>query len=67
MIRDTRPFAERDVYTVDDIAREWHISKMTVYRWVRDGELANYGLGRSIRIRREDYEEFIKTKRNEVS
>jgi excisionase family DNA binding protein len=44
---------------VSELASEWRVSRMTVYRLVREGKLKATWVGRSIRLRREDVEEYL--------
>lgn len=56
-----------DFVTIREIAEDWRISSMTVYRWVSSGELPSYRVGRTIRVTREDYEAFNQTKKKQAS
>jgi len=48
-----------DVLTVAQVARGWCVSKMTVYRLVKDGELPAYQIGRSYRITQEAVDLYV--------
>jgi len=42
--------------TVKELAQEYRVSEITVYRHIKAGKLPVYRVGRSIRIRRSDAE-----------
>jgi excisionase family DNA binding protein len=46
--------------TVDEIAAELRLSKMTVYRLVKIGELPALQIGRSFRVKRTDLDEYLR-------
>lgn len=54
------PRAKIDVLTVQQIAADLDVSKMTVYRLVHSGELRSLRVGRSIRVREADYLAWLK-------
>jgi excisionase family DNA binding protein len=45
--------------TCQEIAHELRVSTMTVYRWVRCGDLGSVKVGKSLRIRADVYERFL--------
>ena len=45
---------------VSDIANELGFSEAAVRSWIRSGKLVAGKIGRDYRIRREDYEDFLK-------
>lgn len=50
-----------DTYlTVQEVARIFRVSKMTVYRMVHDGSLKAIRVGRSYRILRSSFEEYVR-------
>lgn len=55
--------------SVEDIAHELHVSEDTVRNWIRHKEkekrLVAYKVGRDYRIKREDYNKFLETRRTE--
>lgn len=53
--------AEKDMtyLTVDEVAKHARVSKMTIYRLVRDGELVSVRIGRSIRIRTDSVDAYL--------
>ena len=46
--------------TVEEIAQELKMHVDTVRGWIREGKLKGAKFGRDYRIRREDYEKFIR-------
>jgi excisionase family DNA binding protein len=48
-----------DRLTVDEVAEELNISRMSVYRAIHDGVLKAYRHGRLYRVRRADLDEYI--------
>jgi len=52
--------SESTFVTVDEIARELRVSKMTVYRLIERGDLPATRVGRSIRIKVADYHAYMK-------
>jgi excisionase family DNA binding protein len=50
-----------DFLTVREIADEMRVSRMAVYRWLHDGDLPYYQMGRTIRIARVDYDAYRET------
>jgi excisionase family DNA binding protein len=52
-----------EVLTVAEIAAYWRVSGMTVYRWVNDGDLESFKMGRTIRVTREAHDAFAAKKK----
>jgi excisionase family DNA binding protein len=46
--------------TVAEVAADLHVSKMTVYRLIREDELLGVRVGRSIRIPRQAYARYLR-------
>lgn len=51
---------ESEALTVQDVAAILRISKMSIYRAIERRELRAYRLGRSLRIRRDDLEDYLR-------
>ena len=49
----------KEYLTVEQIARELGLSEETILRWIRNKELKAYRLGKTYRITKEDYQEFL--------
>ena len=48
-----------DLMTVDQVAAYLQLNKLTVYKFIRAGDLPAVRLGRSFRIRRADVDQFL--------
>ena len=59
-IRQGCKVREKEYLTTEDIARHLDISEATVRRYIRTGKLPAVRLERAYRIRREDFERFLK-------
>jgi excisionase family DNA binding protein len=51
--------AETIYITVEEIAELLRVSRMTIYRLVNDGTIPSTRIGRSIRIRRTDFNAYL--------
>jgi excisionase family DNA binding protein len=49
----------KEYLTVGQIAKELGLSDETILRWIRSKELKAYRLGKTYRITKEDYQEFL--------
>ncbi|HLG62158.1 MAG TPA: helix-turn-helix domain-containing protein [Ktedonosporobacter sp.] len=45
--------------TVEQIAKELSLSEETILRWIRRKELKAYKLGKTYRVQRKDYQDFL--------
>ncbi len=52
-----------DVLTVDEVAKLLKLSKITIYRLIKTGEIPAYKVGASWRINKEDLEAYIESKK----
>src|SRR3990170_3972857 len=50
-----------ELMTVEQVAAYLQLHKLTVYKFIRSGELQALRLGRSFRVRRADVNEFLET------
>lgn len=48
---------------IDEVAREWDVSRRTVERLIQKGELPAFKIGDTTRIRSEDLKQFEEKKR----
>lgn len=48
-------------YTLEEIAKMLKVSYLTVYRWVKAGKLMAYKIEKQYRIKKEDFDLFIKS------
>lgn len=53
-------FVVPEVLTVEEAAAAIKVSKMTIYRIIDSGDLPHFRIGRSVRIRRDDFEHYLK-------
>lgn len=59
------PQKEERVYlSPDEIAEEISISSQTILRWLKDGDLVGYKFARAWRVKREDLDKFLESRRN---
>jgi excisionase family DNA binding protein len=50
---------EKAIMTAKEVADYLRVTKATIYRYLEDGKLPYFKMGRYIRIRREDVERFV--------
>lgn len=53
-------FGTPELLTVEDAAAIMRVSKMTVYRIIESGDLPHLRIGRSFRIRKDDFENYLR-------
>jgi len=49
----------KELYTIDDIADLFNITKATVHNWVKEGKLIKYKVGGRTQFKRADVEKLI--------
>ena len=54
---------EETYFTVEEVADRLKVSHMTVYRWIKAGQLGAYKIGGEFRITERDIERFLKERR----
>ena len=54
---------EQELFSVKEVAAKLGVSKDTIWRRIRNGELPHHRIGRSVRIRWADVEEYLKRTR----
>jgi excisionase family DNA binding protein len=59
-------FREARFVTVNEVAQQMRVSKMTVYRLIRHGDLAAVRVGRGYRIREEDVHRYLDSRYTEA-
>jgi excisionase family DNA binding protein len=59
-------FAEARFVTVTEVASLMRVSKMTVYRLIKQGDLPAVRIGRGIRIREEDVHRYLDSRYTEA-
>ncbi len=64
--RQERPGAQQgglDLLSIEDVCQELGMGKSWTYRRVKSGEIPSVKLGRNIKVRREDLEEYLESQR----
>jgi excisionase family DNA binding protein len=56
---DDIPYKQKDLLSVEDVARYFGVGQMTVYRWCKEGRLRCIKLSKQWRIRQEALEDFL--------
>ena len=51
---------EKGFLTADEVAEMLHVSRRSVWGWIRQGKLKAAKLGRSWLIRESDFEDFVR-------
>ena len=51
-------------HAVTEIAEQLGVSSRTVWRWIDQGELVSYRLGRSVRVSDDDLRAFLASRRD---
>ena len=60
---DERPLEpDEEILTVKEIAKQLRVTEKTVRNWITNGELAAFDLGKGYRIRRRDYDDFLRNR-----
>jgi excisionase family DNA binding protein len=54
-----RPFTEARLLTVSEVADLLRVSRMTVYRAIKDGDMPALRVGRSYRLREDDVDDYL--------
>ena len=61
-----RPFTEARLLTVSEVADLLRVSRMTVYRLIKDGEMSALRVGRSYRLRDDDVDDYLSRRYTEA-
>lgn len=54
-----------DFLTLEDIAKQTHVTTETVRVWIREKQLVAYKVGRSYLVKKEDFEKFLEQRRTD--
>ena len=65
-MNNNQPFPEVRFVTVNEVAEALRVSRMTVYRLIKQGELPALRVGRGYRIREEDVHRYLNDRFNEA-
>lgn len=49
-------------YSIEEVAKMLNVAYLTVYRWIRAGNLKSHKAGKQYRIKKDDLDSFIKLK-----
>ena len=60
------PFTEARLLTVNEVADLLRVSRMTVYRLIKHGEMAALRVGRNFRLREEDVHSYLRERYTEA-
>ena len=61
--KPVQTMTEQDFYTLDQVARMLQMSRDTVSKFIANGDLATYRVGRQIRISRQDFNKFMEARK----
>lgn len=61
-----RSFREARFVTVSEVAQLMRVSKMTVYRLIKQGDLPAFRVGRAYRMREEDVRRYLDSRYTEA-
>jgi excisionase family DNA binding protein len=61
-----RPFTEARLLTVNEVADLLRVSRMTVYRMIKDGEMPAVRVGRGYRLREDDVDTYLSDRYTEA-
>jgi excisionase family DNA binding protein len=54
-----RPFTEARLLTVNEVADLLRVSRMTVYRLIKEGQISALRVGRNYRLREDDVDTYL--------
>ena len=61
-----RPFTEARLLTVHEVAGLLRVSRMTVYRMIKEGEMPAVRVGRGYRLREDDVDTYLSDRYTEA-
>lgn len=50
-----------EVYTLKEIEELLHVTRRSIYNWIKDGKLKAFKIGKEWRVTRQALEEFMQT------
>jgi len=56
---------DEEYLTIEEIAKRLKVKPFTVRDWIRKQELPAYKVGRTLRVKKSDFEEFMKKHRTQ--
>jgi putative molybdopterin biosynthesis protein len=51
---------QEEFYTIKEVSELFKVAYLTVYRWIKEGKLEAYKLGKQYKIKKADIDKFIK-------
>jgi excisionase family DNA binding protein len=60
------PFTEARLLTVNEVADLLRVSRMTVYRLIKEGQMPALRVGRSYRLREDDVDDYLSKRYTEA-
>ena len=61
-----QPFTEARLLTVNEVADLLRVSRMTVYRLIKEGDVPAFKVGRGYRLREEDVHSYLNERLTEA-
>lgn len=61
-----KPFIEDRLLTVSEVADVLRVSRMSIYRMIKQGEMPAFRVGRGYRLREEDVHRYLKERFTEA-
>jgi len=61
-----QPFIEERLLTVSEVAEVLRVSRMSIYRMIKQGEMPAFRVGRGYRLRQEDVHRYLKERFTEA-
>ena len=61
-----QPFIEERLLTVREVAEVLRVSRMSIYRMIKQGEMPAFRVGRGYRLRQEDVHRYLKERFTEA-
>lgn len=58
--------ANEEYYSIKEVAELLKVAYLTVYRWIQAGKVPAYQVGKQYRVKKVDYEAYIKSNKVKV-
>lgn len=58
--------SKQDVLTAEEVAKLLRVTKITVYKQAKKGQIPSFKVGRALRFNREEIEEYIRGKKKQA-
>lgn len=65
ILNDSIDSMENSFLTVNEVAEVLRVSKLTIWRYIDAGKLPAYKIGRDWRIKQNDFDDFVESRRQE--